>query len=148
MIALIQRVSKGKVSIQDKTYSEITKGYTILLGIFEDDSEKDVEKIVDKIINLRIMSDKEGKMNKSIVETNGEILVVSQFTLSADLSGGRRPSFIKAMKPDEAEKLYEFFVKKLRGKGIPVKTGKFGEYMEVHIFNDGPVTIIVDSKKL
>lgn len=148
MIALIQRVSKGKVLIKNKTHSEIGSGYVILLGIFEGDDEKAVEKLIEKIVNLRIMSDEEGKMNKSIVETNCEILVVSQFTLSADLSGGRRPSFIKAMKPDEAEKLYEFFVKKLRGKDIPVKTGKFGEYMEVQIFNDGPVTIIADSKKL
>ncbi len=148
MIALIQRVSKGKVIISNEIYSEIGPGYVILLGIFEDDNEKGVEKLIDKIINLRIMSDQEGKMNKSILETEGEVLVVSQFTLAADLSAGRRPSFIKAMKPDQAEKLYELFVKKLKEKNITVKTGEFGARMEVQIFNNGPVTIIVDSQKI
>ena len=148
MIALIQRVSKGKVVISDKIYSETGPGYVILLGIFEGDNGKEVEKLIDKIINLRIMSDQEGKMNKSILETEGEVLVVPQFTLAADLSAGRRPSFIKAMKPDQAEKLYELFVKKLKEKNIAVKTGEFGARMEVQIFNDGPVTIIADSEKV
>ncbi len=148
MIALIQRVSKGAVVIKNKPFSEIKKGYIILLGIFADDDKDDVVKLVEKIVNLRIMSDEQGKMNRSILETKGEVLVVSQFTLSADLAGGRRPSFIKAMKPEEAEKLYELFVKKLLEKNLSVKTGKFGEYMEVQIINDGPVTIIADSKKL
>ncbi len=146
MIALIQRVTKGKVSIKNKVHSEIGHGFVILLGIFEEDSEKDVEKLVEKIANLRIMSDEQGKMNRSILDTKGEILLVSQFTLAADLSAGRRPSFIKAKQPEEAEQLYELFVEKLRNNGIPVKTGKFGEYMEVAIFNDGPVTIIANSK--
>ncbi len=148
MIALIQRVSKGKVIISNKTYSETGPGYVIFIGLFEGDNGKEVEKLIDKIINLRIMSDQEGKMNKSILETKGEVLVVSQFTLAADLSAGRRPSFIKAMKPDQAEKLYELFVKKLKEKNIVVKTGEFGARMEVQIFNDGPVTIIADSQKI
>ncbi len=148
MIALIQRVSKSEVVIQDKPYSQIKKGYVILLGAFADDGEKDVKKLVEKIVNLRIMSDEQGRMNKSILDAKGEVLVVSQFTLSADLSGGRRPSFIKAMKPKEAEKLYELFVKILEEKGLNVKTGKFGQYMKVQISNDGPVTIIADSKKI
>lgn len=148
MIALIQRVSKGAVLIQDEPYSTIGKGYVILLGIFEDDNAEDIEKLVGKIPNLRIMSDKDGKINLSILEAKGEILLVSQFTLTADLSGGRRPSFIKAMEPEKAEELYKLFVKKLQDNSLSVKTGKFGEYMEVQISNDGPVTIIVDSKKI
>lgn len=148
MLALIQRVKKSGVVIKNRQYSTIKSGYVVLLGIFENDDEKDVAKLIEKIVNLRIMSDEQGKMNKSILETKGEVLVVSQFTLSADLTGGRRPSFIKAMKPEEAEELYEFFVKKLQEKNLKVKTGKFGEYMEVQIANDGPVTIIADSKNL
>ncbi len=146
MIGLIQRVTKAEVNIKGKPYSSIGAGYVILLGIFETDSEADVNKLVDKIVGLRIMSDKADKMNLSITDVKGSILVVSQFTLCADVSGGRRPSFIKAKKPDEAEKLYKLFVDKLNNKGLEVKTGSFGEYMEVAIFNTGPVTIILDSK--
>ena len=146
MITIIQRVSKAKVIIKGKQYSSIGAGYVILLGIFEDDTEQDVNKLVDKIVGLRIMSDNNDKMNLSIMDVKGEILVVSQFTLCADVSGGRRPSFIKAKKPEEAEKLYKLFVEKLKQAGLNVKTGKFGEYMEVQIFNDGPVTIILNSK--
>lgn len=148
MIAIIQRVTKGKISIDNSVYSEIGCGYVVLLGIFDNDTENDVEKLTEKIINLRIMSDKDKKMNLSIVDTKGEILLVSQFTLCADVSGGRRPSFIKAKKPDGAKKLYELMVQRLKEKNISVKTGKFGAYMEVKIMNDGPVTIIVDSKKI
>jgi D-tyrosyl-tRNA(Tyr) deacylase len=148
MLTVVQRVKQGKVIIAGKTYSQIGSGYVILLGILEEDDKKDIERLVEKIINLRILNDSVGKMNKSIIETKGEILVVSQFTLAADLTGGRRPSFIKAMMPEEAEKLYKLFVKKLKEKGLNIKTGKFGEYMEVQIVNDGPVTIIVDSKKI
>src|SRR3990167_3724917 len=114
MLALIQRVSHGKVLIKKKTYSEIEKGYVILLGILKEDKEDDVIKLAQKIVNLRLMSDQKGKINKSILETKGEILIVSQFTLAADLSGGRRPSFINAMKPKEAEKIYHLFVEKLQ----------------------------------
>ncbi len=148
MIALIQRVAMGKVRIANKTYSDIGHGYVILLGIFEDDNEQDVIKLVEKIPDLRIMGDEKRKMNRSILETKGAILVVSQFTLTADTSGGRRPSFIKAKEPGEAQKLYELFVHKLQEKRISVKTGKFGEYMEVQIYNDGPVTILLNSKDL
>lgn len=148
MIALIQRVDRGKVVISNQTISEIEHGYVILLGIFKKDSDKDVIKLIDKVVNLRIMSDENGKMNKSIIETGGQILVVSQFTLAADLTGGRRPSFINAMEPIEAEKIYNLFVKGLREKEIDVKTGKFGEYMQVQILNNGPVTILADSKKI
>lgn len=146
MIAVVQRVKQGKVIIDQKIYSQIDHGYVILLGVCEDDNEKDVEKLTEKISTLRIMADSAGKMNKSILETKGEILLVSQFTLCADSSQGRRPSFIKAKKPDEAEKLYEFLAKKLTEKGISTKTGNFGAKMEIQIFNDGPVTIIVDTR--
>jgi D-tyrosyl-tRNA(Tyr) deacylase len=148
MIAVIQRVTKGKVVISGKTYSETGPGYVILLGVFEDDNEEDVVKLTDKIAHLRIMSDEAGKMNKSIIDTKGEILLVSQFTLCADAAGGRRPSFIKAKKPEEAKKLYQLMVKKLKDENIPVRTGEFAAYMNVQIFNDGPVTIILDSKKI
>jgi len=148
MITLIQRVKKGAVSIKGRIFSQISSGYVILLGIFEEDTEKDVVGLTEKIVALRIMSDEKGKMNKSIIETKGEILLVPQFTLCADVKGGRRPSFIKAKKPDEAKKLYKLFAQKLQEKNIAVKTGKFGEYMMVKIFNDGPVTIIVDSKEI
>ena len=148
MIALIQRTASAKVTVKTKLISEIGKGYIVLLGILEEDEETDVLKLVEKISSLRIMSDAEGKMNLSIADVKGEILVVSQFTLAADLSYGRRPSFVKAKKPDEAKALYELFVLKLKEKNIPVKTGEFGTYMTVDIANDGPVTIIADSKKL
>jgi len=148
MIALIQRVTSAQVSVNDSIFSKINHGFVLLLGIYEDDTEVDVDKLVEKIINIRIMSDENKKMNKSIIETKGEILIVSQFTLCADISGGRRPSFINAKKPDEAKKLYQLFVKKLKQKNIKVETGKFAAYMEVHIVNDGPVTIIVNSKEI
>ncbi len=148
MIALIQRTTSAKVTVKDELISEIGKGYIIFLGIFEEDEETDVLKLVEKISSLRIMSDAEDKMNLSITDVKGEILLVSQFTLVADLSYGRRPSFIKAKKPDEAKALYELFVAKLKEKNIPVKTGQFGTYMKVDIVNDGPVTIIADSKKV
>lgn len=148
MVALIQRVSAGKVLIEDKVFSQIGKGYVILLGIFKEDTEEDVHKLSEKISTLRIMSDEDNKMNLSISDIKGELLVVSQFTLVADLTYGRRPSFIKAKKPEEAEKLYKLFVENLEGKGIPVKTGKFGAYMTIELSNDGPVTIIADSKEL
>ena len=148
MISLIQRVTKAEVSIKGKSYSSIAKGYVVFLGIFNEDTESDVNKLIEKIINLRIMSDEHDKMNLSILDVKGEILVVSQFTLCADLTGGRRPSFINAKKPEEAEKLYKSFVEKLSEKKLKISTGKFGEYMNVKIHNDGPVTIILDSNKI
>lgn len=148
MIALIQRVTEAKVMVKDDIFSQINAGYIILLGIFEDDSEVDVKKLAEKVVNIRIMSDENDKMNRSIVDTKGEILLVSQFTLVADVSSGRRPSFIKAKKPEEAEQLYHQLINSLKSSGLIVKTGKFGNYMHVHLVNDGPVTIIVDSKKI
>ncbi len=146
MIALIQRVNQGKVFIDKKLYSQIGRGYLIFLGIFNKDNQEDIVKLVDKIAHLRIMADHQGKMNQSIMQTKGEILVVSQFTLCANLKGGRRPDFFLAMKPGGAKKLYSLFIQKLQEKNLIVKTGEFGAYMEVQIVNDGPVTIILNSK--
>jgi D-tyrosyl-tRNA(Tyr) deacylase len=148
MRAIIQRVTHGKVTIDDSIYSGINRGYVILLGIFSTDDEKDMHKIIPKLLNLRIMADKEDKMNLSILDVKGEILVVSQFTLCADIQKGRRPSFINAKNPTEANKLYEQFVLELKKSGLLVKTGVFGAKMNVEIQNDGPVTILLDSHEL
>jgi len=146
MIAVIQRVKTAKVLINNQIYSQIKKGYTILVGFCQEDTQQSVEKMAQKIAHLRVMADENGKMNLSIIDTKGEILLVSQFTLCAD-TNQRRPSFLSAKNPKEAKKLYQLFVEKLQKKNIPVKTGKFGHYMTVEIVNDGPVTIIMDSKK-
>lgn len=146
MIALIQRVSRASVSIGGAPIASINHGFLILLGIFTEDTVSDIEYLSTKIIALRIMDDDQGKMNRSITETGGEILVVSQFTLCADVSKGRRPSYIKAMEPVPAKKMYEAFVESLRQKETIVQTGRFGAYMDVSLHNDGPVTIILDSK--
>jgi D-tyrosyl-tRNA(Tyr) deacylase len=149
MKALIQRVTKSKVIIDRKVVGEIGKGYVILLGVKEGDSEKEADLIAEKIINLRVMSDENDKMNLSIKDADGEILVVSQFTLYADTTGGRRPSFIRAAKPELAEKLYLYFIDKLKQLGVKnVQTGEFGAYMTVEIVNDGPVTIMLDTEEL
>lgn len=146
MRALVQRVTSGKVTIKDKVISQIGKGYVVLLGVKETDTEKEADLLAEKLINLRIMSDEDDKMNKSVLDVAGEILVVSQFTLYADAKGGRRPSFITAAKPDLANRLYEYFVAKLKNLGVKsVQTGEFGAYMTVEIVNDGPVTIMLDT---
>ncbi|PIZ63506.1 D-tyrosyl-tRNA(Tyr) deacylase [Candidatus Roizmanbacteria bacterium CG_4_10_14_0_2_um_filter_39_13] len=148
MIALIQRVSKGSVTIEEKLLSSIDHGYVILLGIFKEDTEQDIEKLIPKILHLRVMNDENGVMNKSILETNGELLVVSQFTLCADTRKGRRPSYINAMRPESAKTLYELFIRQLTRENIPVKTGVFGGLMRVEVINDGPVTILLNSSQL
>jgi len=145
MLALIQRVQKASVTIHTRLTSEIGAGYVILLGIYESDTDADILKLVPKILNLRIMSDEAGKLNKSILDTKGEILLVSQFTLCADTSAGRRPSFIKAKKPDEACHMYEYMRDELKKSGLDIKTGEFGADMKVSILNDGPVTILLNS---
>jgi len=145
MIVVIQRVKSGRVLIENKVYSKINHGYVILVGFCQGDEENIVSKMAEKIANLRIMADKDGKMNLNLSQVKGEILLVSQFTLCADTSQ-RRPSFIKALEPQKAEKLYHLLAKKLEEKNLLVKTGKFGSYMTVEIKNDGPVTIILDSK--
>lgn len=146
MRALIQRVNNGAVIIDNKEICRIEKGYVVLLGVKEGDSEKKVKLLAEKTVNLRIMSDENKKMNRSILDVSGSIIVVSQFTLYADLSGGRRPSFTKAAKPEIAKQLYEMYINELGRLGVSdVKSGEFGAYMEVYIQNDGPVTIMLDS---
>ena len=145
MRALLQRVKSAKVSIGGEKISEIGKGLLILFGVRQGDEEKDSLILAEKIANLRVMSDENDKMNLSIRDVNGQILVVSQFTLYGDTTFGRRPSFVKAAKPELAKNLYELFVQQLKDFGIPVKTGKFGEYMAVELINDGPVTLMVET---
>jgi len=147
LIALLQRVSRSKVTVDGETVGEISLGYNILLGVLKEDNETDIEKLVQKIVNLRVFADENGKMNKNILDVKGEALVVSQFTLAGNVKKGRRPSFDNAMPPAEAKRLYEEFCLQL-GKHIEVQTGKFGAMMEVEIINDGPVTFIIDSKEL
>lgn len=145
MKVVIQRSKESKVLIADKEYSRINHGYVILVGICKDDTIDDVLYITKKIINLRVFSDNEGKLNKSILDINGEILLVSQFTLYADTKKGNRPSFTEAMQYDLANDLYEELINNLE-KYVSVKTGCYGEDMNVMINNDGPITIIIDSK--
>ena len=150
MKAVVQRVSEGGVFIQEENYSaEISKGMIILLGIKTGDKEEDVNFVADKCCNLRIFEDENEKMNLSLKEVNGEILIISQFTLYGDARKGNRPSFIEAAKPEEAIPLYEKFIAraKMNLGESKVKVGVFGAMMEVKIINDGPVTIIVESKE-
>jgi D-aminoacyl-tRNA deacylase len=141
MRALLQRVSKASVSVNGQTISSIGKGLLILLGIGHGDGEEQAQFLSEKIANLRVFEDGQGKTNLSILDVKGEAIVVSQFTLYADTRKGRRPSFIDAALPDVAEPLVRRFAELLQGHGIPTQTGKFGAHMEVEIHNDGPVTI-------
>ena len=141
MRVLIQRVSKASVTVEKQTISSIGKGLLILLGIGHDDGEEQVKFLAEKTANLRIFEDEDGKTNLSILDVEGEAIVVSQFTLYANTQKGRRPSFIEAALPDVAEPLVNRFAELLRGHGVPTQTGKFGAHMEVEIHNDGPVTI-------
>ncbi|NDV96682.1 D-tyrosyl-tRNA(Tyr) deacylase [Dysgonomonas sp. 521] len=147
MRILIQRVSRASVTIENKLKSKINKGLLILLGIENSDNQEDIDWLCNKIINLRIFDDSNGVMNLSAVDTNAEMLVVSQFTLHASTKKGNRPSYIHAAKPDIAIPLYNQFCKTLEDKlGKPVETGEFGADMQVELINDGPVTIWIDSK--
>lgn len=147
MRAVVQRVSKSSVTVEDKTVGKIQKGLMVLLGVEEGDTSKDVDYMVDKIVNLRIFEDEDEKMNLSLKDVEGELLAISQFTLLGDCRKGRRPSFTGAAKPDAANELYEEFVSKCRGNEVNVETGVFQAHMIVDIVNDGPVTMLLDSKK-
>lgn len=146
--AVIQKVNFSSVEVDGKIVGKIEKGFNVLLGITKDDSEDDIKYLRDKIVNLRIFEDEIGKMNKSLKDVRGELLVISQFTLYGDCRRGRRPNFMNALNGDEAEKLYNEFVRQCKVEIDKVETGVFGAYMKVSIENDGPVTIIIDSKKV
>jgi len=141
MRALLQRVSRASVTVEGQTISEIGKGLLILLGVGHGDGEEQTKFLAEKVANLRIFEDEQGKTNLSILDVGGEAIIVSQFTLYANTQKGRRPSFIEAALPEVAEPLVDRFVELLRGHGVPTQTGKFGAHMEVEIHNDGPVTI-------
>lgn len=146
MKALLQRVTGALVSVDDQLVGSIERGLVIFLGIADGDDEKDADYLVHKIADLRIFSDDSGKFNLSSRDVRGELLVVSQFTLLADTRKGRRPSFTGAAPPDRAEELFDYFVKQARNSGLPIATGQFQAYMQVEIHNDGPVTIMLDSR--
>ncbi|MBS4804480.1 MAG: D-tyrosyl-tRNA(Tyr) deacylase [Clostridium sp.] len=147
MRAVVQRVTSSKVVVDDKIIGEIGKGLNILIGISKEDTEEDLLYLRDKIINLRIFEDENDKMNLSLLDVKGEILAISQFTLYGDCRKGRRPNFMEAEGGDKAKALYERFIDLLKEKNIRVETGEFGAHMKVDIQNDGPVTLILDSKK-
>jgi D-aminoacyl-tRNA deacylase len=147
MRAVVQRVSRAEVRIDGRVVGKIARGFAVLLGVASGDSDVDAAFLVDKIVGMRVFADQAGKMNLALGQANGELLVVSQFTLLADTNSGRRPSFIKAAAPDEARRLYEYFVSLARARDVKVETGKFGATMDVEIVNDGPVTIILDSRE-
>lgn len=147
MIALVQRVSRASVSVGSETVAAIGEGILVLLGVFADDTSDDIEYCVRKCAELRIFENEERKMNRSVEDIGGEILVVSQFTLAARVRKGRRPSFDRAMQPDKASRMIEQFCDILRKRGLTVEEGVFGALMDVELVNSGPVTIIVDSRE-
>ncbi len=146
MRAVVQKVSKADVSVENKITGDIKTGLVVFLGIGKNDNESCADYLLKKIINLRIFEDENQKMNLSLLNVKGELLVVSQFTLLADCRKGNRPSFVNAAAPEKAEQLYIYFIDKAREKGVAVKTGRFKTMMRVSITNEGPVTIILDSK--
>ncbi len=148
MRAVVQRVTDADVSVENQVKGSIGRGFVVLLGVEEGDNETDADYIAEKVSGLRVFDDSEGKMNLSVTDIGGEILSVSQFTLLADARKGRRPSFIRAAQPEEANRLYEYFNEKVREKGVTVAEGVFRADMLVRISNDGPVTILLDSRKL
>lgn len=146
MRAVVQRVLNASVAIGGTVKGEIGKGYLVLLGIEENDTEKDLDYIAEKLLGLRVFEDEAGKMNRSVLDAGGSILLVSQFTLYGDVRKGRRPSFIRAARPEKAIPLYEAMIARLRA-ALPVETGEFGADMQVSLVNDGPVTILLDSER-
>lgn len=147
MKLVLQRVKKASVKVQDQVTGKIGNGICLLVGIEKGDSEKDAQYLAQKIVGLRIFSDKEGKMNLALSEIKGEVLAVSQFTLAGSLRKGRRPSFDRAENPERAQELFNYFVGLIRQKGIKVETGVFGAMMEVQLINDGPVSFVLEGRK-
>lgn len=148
MRLVVQRVSESSVSVGDKVVGKIGNGFMVLVGITNDDNEMIVDKMIDKLINLRIFEDENEKLNLSLLDVGGSILSISQFTLYANCKKGRRPSFLDAAKPDVSKPLYDYFNQKLKDSGIKVETGIFGAMMDVSLVNSGPITIILDSKEI
>ena len=147
MRCVIQRVEQASVTVKGRHTGQIGLGLLVLLGVARSDQESDADYLVEKIIGLRIFEDREGKMNRSVVDVSGSILMVSQFTLYGDVRRGKRPSFDEAARPEEARRLYEYAVQKVRSSGIRCETGEFQAMMKVSLVNDGPVTILLDSEK-
>ena len=145
MIAVLQRVTTGKVKIGDRIVGDIDNGLVILLGVHRDDKEEDIIFLADKVIGLRVFNDNNGKMNISLQDAEGSVLVISQFTLCGDWRKGRRPSFTKAADPDKGKLLYNGFINAVRSRGINVETGEFGAAMDVSLVNSGPVTFVLNS---
>jgi D-tyrosyl-tRNA(Tyr) deacylase len=147
MRAVVQRVRHARVDVAGDIVGEIAEGFLVLLGVARDDAIADADYLAEKIINLRVFNDEQGKMNRSLLDAGGAMLVVSQFTLYGDTRRGRRPSYIEAAEPETANTLYQYFVERARAQGIKVETGVFQAMMQVSLVNDGPVTILLDSRK-
>jgi D-tyrosyl-tRNA(Tyr) deacylase len=148
LISVLQRVDSGLVKVKNKIICKIDRGFVIFLGISKTDKKTDADYLVEKIINLRVFNDYKNKMNLSIKEVKGSALIISQFTLCADMSKGRRPSFINAAEPNKAKSLYQYFIEKVLLKKISVETGEFGAEMKVELINNGPVTLVLDSNQV
>jgi D-aminoacyl-tRNA deacylase len=146
--AVVQRVSRAKVAVEGQITGEIGRGLLVLVGVGQSDSTADAEYLCEKILGLRVFEDENGKMNRSLVDTGGQVLIVSQFTLYGDVRRGKRPSFDAAAPPQQARELYEVFVDRVRTAGVQCETGRFQETMQVELVNEGPVTILLDSTKL
>ncbi len=147
MRAVVQRTLNSSVAIEGQVTAEIGPGLTILLGIKKGDQEKDADYLMDKIINLRIFADEAGRMNLSLIDVQGEVMLISQFTLYGDAKHGRRPGFTDAEDPEAAEPLFQYCIRNIKNRGIKIKTGIFGAHMKISIENDGPCTILLDSEK-
>lgn len=147
MRAVVQRVSSASVTVENEITGQIGRGFLVLLGIGEDDTEADVIYLAGKVAGLRVFEDEAGRMNLTLADVGGAVLAVSQFTLFGDCRKGRRPSFVAAARPEKANPLYEAFVAELRGQGLSVETGRFQAHMDVSLVNDGPVTLLLDSQK-
>jgi len=145
--AVVQRVASASVKVEDAVVGQIERGFLVLLGVGTGDSDADAVTLAEKVAGLRVFEDDDRKMNLALNDVDGQMLVVSQFTLFGDCRKGRRPSFVDAARPEQAERLYESFVAEVRGRGIHVETGRFQTHMDVRLVNDGPVTLLLDSRK-